>query len=127
LSGHVEAHETFICGKACNLHIGQHKRRITETARAPKTTALSWGILERVGEVRAVTGSQFGREKRCQAGFRKHVEVASALHSDCSVILSWFEKRLRESSHRPRVSRSKSAFIQANPLPLDQVVSETLF
>ena len=51
LSGEVEADETFIGGKARNMHIEKRKRRITGTGGKDKTVVM--GILERGGNVRA--------------------------------------------------------------------------
>src|SRR5258708_34605376 len=51
LSGEVEADETFIGGKARNMHIAQRKRRITGTGTKDKTAVM--GILDRGGNVRA--------------------------------------------------------------------------
>jgi hypothetical protein len=51
-SGHVEADETFIGGKARNMHIAERKRRITGTGGKDKTAVL--GILERGGKIRTV-------------------------------------------------------------------------
>ncbi len=50
LSGHVEADETFIGGKARNMHVGKRERRITGTGGKDKTPVM--GILERGGKVR---------------------------------------------------------------------------
>jgi transposase-like protein len=50
LSGHVEADETFIGGKARNMHIGARKRRITGTGTKDKTAVM--GIMQRGGKVR---------------------------------------------------------------------------
>src|SRR5437763_13514528 len=52
LSGEVEADETFIGGKARNMHIAQRKRRITGTGTKDKVAVM--GILQRGGEVRTV-------------------------------------------------------------------------
>jgi transposase-like protein len=51
LSGEVEADETFIGGKARNMHVAKRKRRITGTGTKDKTAVM--GILERGGKVRA--------------------------------------------------------------------------
>src|ERR1700681_3418924 len=51
-SGHVEAYETFIGGKARNMHIAERKRRITGTGGKDKTPVL--GIVERGGKVRTI-------------------------------------------------------------------------
>jgi lipoate-protein ligase B len=47
-TGHVEANETFIGGKARNMHVAERKRRITGTGGKDKTAVL--GIVERGGE-----------------------------------------------------------------------------
>jgi hypothetical protein len=49
-SGHVEADETFIGGKARNMHTGKRAERITGTGGKDKTAVM--GILERGGKVR---------------------------------------------------------------------------
>src|SRR5450759_3722464 len=48
--GEIEADETFIGGKARNMHVAQRKRRITGTGGKDKTAVMC--ILERGGEVR---------------------------------------------------------------------------
>jgi transposase-like protein len=79
LSGEIEADETFIGGKARNMHIGKRERRITGTGGKDKTAVM--GILERGGEVRTVVvGSR--RKKVLQAEVKKHVEAGSALYTD---------------------------------------------
>src|SRR6202161_4423531 len=45
MSGHVEADETFICGKARNMHASKRARRITGTGCKDKAPVM--GILER--------------------------------------------------------------------------------
>jgi transposase-like protein len=49
-SGEVEADETFIGGKARNMHVGKRQRRITGTGGKDKTAVM--GLLERGGKVR---------------------------------------------------------------------------
>jgi transposase-like protein len=79
LSGEVEADETFIGGKARNMHIAQRKRRITGTGGKDKTAVM--GILERGGKVRtAIVGDR--RKKTLQAEVHKHVEAGAALYTD---------------------------------------------
>ena len=79
LSGEVEADETFIGGKARNMHIDKRQRRIT--GRGPKDKIVVLGILERGGNVRTTVVPS--REKKVlQAEVRKHVEVGSALYTD---------------------------------------------
>ena len=79
LTGHVEVDETFIGGKARNMHIAQRKRRITGTGTKDKTAVM--GILERGGKVRTVVVPN--RKKHALQGeVRKHVEAGSALYTD---------------------------------------------
>lgn len=79
LSGEVEVDETFIGGKARNMHVSERKRRITGTGTKDKTAVM--GILERGGKVRAaVVPSR--RKAVLQEEVRKHVEAGSALYSD---------------------------------------------
>jgi transposase-like protein len=79
LSGEVEADETFIGGKARNMHIAQRKRRITGTGGKDKTAVV--GILERGGRVRT-TGIPNRKNKTLQAEVVRHVEAGSALYTD---------------------------------------------
>ena len=84
LSGEVEVDETFIGGKARNMHIAQRKRRITGTGGKDKTAVL--GILERGGKVRThVVGDR--RKKTLQAEVVKHVEAGAALYTDAAQIV----------------------------------------
>ena len=79
LSGHVEVDETFIGGKARNMHVAQRQRRITGTGGKDKTPVI--GILERGGKVRtAVVPNR--RKKALQSQVRDHVEAGSALYTD---------------------------------------------
>ncbi len=79
LSGEVEVDETFIGGKARNMHLSERKRRITATGTKDKTAVM--GILERGGKVRAsVVPSR--RKAVLQEEVRKHVTAGSALYSD---------------------------------------------
>ena len=78
-TGEIEADETFIGGKARNMHAGKRARRITGTGGKDKTAVM--GILERGGKVRtAVIPNR--KKKALQAEVRKHVEAGSALYTD---------------------------------------------
>jgi transposase-like protein len=78
-SGHVEVDETFIGGKARNMHVEKRARRITSTGTKDKVPVM--GILERGGQVRtAVIPNR--RKKAIQGEVHKHVEAGSALYSD---------------------------------------------
>jgi transposase-like protein len=76
LSGEVEADETFIGGKARNMHVGKRARRITGTGGKDKTAVM--GILERGGKVRASVIPN-RKKKSLQTEVKKHVEAGSAL------------------------------------------------
>jgi transposase-like protein len=79
LGGEVEVDETFIGGKARNMHVSERKRRITGTGTKDKTAVM--GILERGGKVRAsVVPSR--RKTILQNEVRKHVTAGTALYSD---------------------------------------------
>jgi transposase-like protein len=79
LSGEIEADETFIGGKARNMHVGKRQRRITGTGTKDKTAVM--GILERGGKVRTVVIPNT-KKKALQAEVKKHVEAGSALYTD---------------------------------------------
>jgi transposase-like protein len=79
LGGEVEVDETFIGGKARNMHVSERKRRITGTGTKDKTAVM--GILERGGKVRA-TVVPSRRKTVLQEEVRKHVTAGAALYSD---------------------------------------------
>jgi transposase-like protein len=77
--GEVEVDETFIGGKARNMHVEQRKRRITGTGGKDKVAVL--GILKRGGKV--VTKVVENRKKATlQAEVLKHVRAGAALYTD---------------------------------------------
>src|SRR6202140_87294 len=84
LSGHVEADETFIGGKARNMHAAKRAVRITGTGGKDKTAVM--GILERGKDGKSskvrTTVIPNRKKKAIQAEVRKHVEAGSALYSD---------------------------------------------
>jgi len=89
-SGEVEADETFIGGKARNMHIAQRKRRITGTGGKDKTAVM--GILERGGKVRTtVIGNR--KKNTLQAEVEKHVEAGAALYTDALLSYDGLEGR----------------------------------
>lgn len=57
LSGHVEVDETFIGGKARNMHKAKKQRVITGTGGKDKTVVM--GMMERGGDVRTVDFDRF--------------------------------------------------------------------
>jgi len=77
--GDVEVDETFIGGKARNMHVDKRRRRITGTGGKDKTAVM--GILERGGEVRlAVVPNR--RKKVLQEAVKNHVAAGTALYTD---------------------------------------------
>jgi transposase-like protein len=79
LNGEVEVDETFIGGKARNMHLSERERRITGTGGKGKT--IVFGALERGGRVRAAV-VETRKKAGLQACVREHVEAGAALYSD---------------------------------------------
>jgi transposase-like protein len=79
LSGEVEADETFIGGKARNMHISVRQRRITGTGTKDKTAVM--GILQRGGKVRTTVVAN-RKKAALQSEVKKHVEAGAALYTD---------------------------------------------
>lgn len=80
LSGEVEVDETFIGGKARNMH-GEVKARKIQGRRGPMGKAIVAGVLERGGRVRPKVIDR-RKKKQLQAMVRENVEPKSALYSD---------------------------------------------
>jgi transposase-like protein len=79
LGGEVEVDETFIGGKARNMHLSERKRRITGTGGKDKV--MVFGMLERGGRVRAKVMEDRKRET-LHPGIRQNVQAGTALYSD---------------------------------------------
>jgi transposase-like protein len=79
LSGQIEADETFIGGKARNMHKDVKARKITGSGSAGKTAVL--GILERGGKVRTKVIDNT-KKKTLQKEVREQVLAGSALFTD---------------------------------------------
>ena len=90
VGGDVEVDETFIGGKARNMHIAQRRRRITGTGTKDKTAVM--GILERGGKVRTSVVVD-RRKKTLQAEVLKHVEAGAALYTDALLSYNGLEGR----------------------------------
>ncbi len=79
LSGQIEADETFIGGKARNMHKAKRAEKITGTGGKDKTAVL--GILERGGKVVTKVVSNT-RKRTLQKELREKVVVGSAIFTD---------------------------------------------
>jgi transposase-like protein len=79
LGGEVEVDETFIGGKARNMHA--HKRAEKIQGRGPDGKAIVAAVLERGGKVRAKV-VETRRKPELQKLVRDHVEAGSSLYSD---------------------------------------------
>jgi transposase-like protein len=94
LSGEVEVDETFIGGKARNMHVDKRERRITGTGGKDKTAVI--GILERGGKVRtAVIPNR--RKKELHQQVRNHVTAGAALYTDA---LQSYDGLSQEYAHK---------------------------
>ncbi len=84
LGGECEVDESFIGGKARNMHIDVRKRRITATGPEDKTAV--FGVLERAkdGNHSSVQTKVIPdrKKKTLQAEVRAHVQAGAALYSD---------------------------------------------
>jgi transposase-like protein len=79
LSGEIEADESFIGGKARNMHA--HKRAEKIHGRGPDGKAIVAAVLERGGEIRAKV-VKTRRKADVQALVRENVEAGSNLYTD---------------------------------------------
>jgi transposase-like protein len=78
-SGQIEADETFIGGKARNMHATRRAKVVTGTGGKDKTAVL--GILERGGKVRTKVVDNT-KKKTLQKELREHVLAGSAIFTD---------------------------------------------
>jgi transposase-like protein len=79
LAGEIEVDESFIGGKARNMHRARRERVITGTGGKDK--AIAFGIVERGGNVRTFhVGNR--RRPELQKHIRDHVQAGSAVFSD---------------------------------------------
>lgn len=79
LSGEVEVDETFIGGKAGNMHESKRRKRIT--GRGGEGKAIAFGMLQRGGHVKAQVITDRVKET-VQPIIRKHILSGSTLYSD---------------------------------------------
>ena len=81
LSGEVEVDETFIGGKARNMHAGEKARKLQGRRGGTQGKAIVAAVLERGGKVRAKVVDK-RRKNQLQSLVRENVEAGSALYSD---------------------------------------------
>src|SRR5580704_12622310 len=79
LSGEVEVDETFIGGKARNMHKAKRAEKITGTGGKDKTIVM--GMMERDGNVRAMVLDN-RKKKTLQENVKEHVEAGAAIFTD---------------------------------------------
>lgn len=79
LGGEIEIDETFVGGKARNMHKSKRARVITGTGGKDKTVVM--GMLERGGNVRAMVVDG-RRKKQLQSNIHEHVEAGAAIFTD---------------------------------------------
>ena len=80
MTGTIEADETFIGGKARNMHVAKREAKIK--GRGPLDKAIVFGLLDReTGKVRmSVVGTR--RKHHLHTEIRKHVEAGAELNTD---------------------------------------------
>ena len=81
LAGEVEVDETFIGGKARNMHNAQKKRRIAAAGSMMADKTIVLGMLERGGKVTTAVVPR-RTKKKLHAKVKQHVAAGSALYSD---------------------------------------------
>jgi len=79
LCGEVEVDETFIGGKARNMHKKKREEKIH--GRGPQDKAIAFGMVERGGKVRATAVNDRSADE-LQAHIRECVEAGAAIFSD---------------------------------------------
>jgi len=79
LGGEVEVDETFIGGKARNMHEAKREAKITGTGGKDKTVVM--GMMGRGGNVRAIVVDN-RRKAELQKQVREHVEASAAIFTD---------------------------------------------
>jgi transposase-like protein len=79
LGGEIEVDESFVGGKARNMHKAKKAEKIHGTGGADK--AIVFGMVERDGRVRAINLDS-RRRKELQEAIRENVEASSAIFSD---------------------------------------------
>lgn len=79
LFGHVEIDETFIGGKARNMHASKRAKKITGTGGKDKTVVM--GVLQRGGKVRATVIQERDKDT-LHSEVKKHVRKGAHVYTD---------------------------------------------
>jgi ISXO2-like transposase domain/Transposase zinc-ribbon domain len=111
LSGEVEVDETFIGGKARNMHMAQRKRRITGTGTRDKVAVM--GFLERGGKVRTMVVPN-RRKHALQEEVNKHVQAGAALYTDELLSYSGLD-----ANYAHQVINHATAYVGSVPIPVE--------
>jgi transposase-like protein len=106
LSGEVEADETFIGGKASNMHKHARARKVKGTGGAGKTTVM--GLLERHGEVRTTVVPN-ARRRSLHNEIKQHVEPGACVFTDA---LPSYERLAAEYTRK--VINHAEAYVKGN-------------
>ncbi len=94
LGGEVEVDETFIGGKARNMHLKEKERRITGSGAKDKIAV--FGALARGGKIKTAVLNSC-KKPEIHAQVREHVEAGSALYSDA---LESYDDLTNEYAHK---------------------------
>src|SRR5437867_2881149 len=94
LTGEVEVDESYIGGKAINMHLSKRRARIKSTGPKDKVPVL--GFLQRGGEVRAAMVPSTKR-KALMPRIEAHVEEGSAVYTDA---LQSYNKLAERNGHQ---------------------------
>ncbi len=85
MSGHVEADETFIGGKARNMHYGKRKRMGITQGRSMAGKVAVMGLLERHGENASqirLASIASNKRRHLMPHVKQHVALGTTIHTD---------------------------------------------
>src|ERR1700682_6265189 len=109
-SGHVEADETFIGGKARNMHKAKRaEKNPPKGSRRSSGKTIVMGILERGGKVHTTVVPNV-RRKPLHDEIKKHVEAGSAIYSDA--LHSY--QTLEDADYQHHVIDHAVAYVEGN-------------
>jgi transposase-like protein len=101
LAGEVEVDETFIGGKARNMHAGRRAQKIK--GRGPGDKAIAFGMVERGGEVRA-TAVDTRKRKDLEPIIKENIQAGSVFNGviDDGMLKVTFQRRDLQRRARER-------------------------